>query len=370
MEELELVVEYPESLNGAPQNILDGYKKWFLEHEKFTNREDLKQTVTDKDGRTFTINMNTSPQDVTKKLKNLPKKEQYRLKALLSTVLSERARISCQKRAWMVYANTYKDPATQETYWAVVLEMMGQFKSNEEVKTAVKAAYGIELTPFKLNAFRQQNRDKIDKLKSEWEGSYDDFSITRKRGQVERLAYLLSTQLEKYKENDAYSTARSREIREIIKDIRLTVEGNKLQIDINGQIDITATVNMNMTLQQLTQRVSVNSFIIGMVASKRGLSAEGLMADLMTSYYRSWNGFIPVTQTDEMVYPSNLINSYDWNVIKAKHENDAIQETPAKVVESTPAALDLKERLLKLIGGKITEMEHGGTVVQKPKRTK
>ena len=370
MDEIEDVVQYPESLRGAPEHILEGYKQWFLGHEKFLAREDIKQTVIDKDGNTFTININTNPKEVAKRIKNLPKKEQYRIKAVMTSVFSERGRLSMQKRAWAAYSDSYKDPATQETYWAVVLEEAGKFKTNAEIRKTVKDTYGIELTDNRLATFRKDNRDKVDKLKSEWEGAYDDFGITRKRGQVERLAYLLSTQLEKYKENDIYSTARSREIREIIKDIRVTVEGNKLQIDINGQIDITATVNMNMTLQQISQRVAVNSFIIGMVASKRGLSPEGLMSDLMTSYYRSWNGFSPPGQAEEIVYPSNLINSYDWNAIKAKHEGTAMQETPAEVISSTPADVNLKNKLLALISGKIAEFEKGGAPAKKMKRTK
>jgi hypothetical protein len=240
-----------------------------------------------------------------------------------------------------------------------VIEQFGNFKTISEVQKYLAEKYGYDISTNKLAEIRTRNLDKIKPLQEKWEESIDEYSVTHKKGQVERLVYLLNTQLDEYKRDHQYPVKRSTEIRNILNQIWGVVGGNKLVVDINQNIDITATINMNMTLRQITQKVSVNSFIVGMVATKMGIDPLKLMYKLQNTCYKSYNGFTQEQPVEDMVYPSGLINQYDWDAIKRKHENTEVEDV--KIIEETaqPVNIHMKSRLLELMGAKITELEKG-----------
>ena len=361
MNKVNSVIQVPEHLNRAKPEIIEIYKEWFLKREQLHNSQFRYITVQNPDNEEETIQIdllqaNPNVKRALVKAK-VSKSEFDRIMTEWSKIQSAKSKIAVMKNKWDIPASRggIKDI---EPYMTNVIELFGSFKTVLEIKKILSEKYGYDISEGKLLEIKRKNIDKITKLKESWEESVDEYSVTHKKGQVERLVYLLSTQLDEYKKNNQYSVLRSKEIRAILEQIWSVVGGNKIVVDINQNINVTATINMNMSLRQISQKVSVNSFIIALVAVKYGIDPAKLMYKLENSYYKSFNGFIQAESKEEMFYPSGLINQYNWDEIKRKHDNNEIEAVEAKVIESLqPQNTQMKDRLLELMGNKITVLE-------------
>lgn len=355
------IVSIPAFLEGATEEIINVYKDWYKKHKKLEERPDRYYRYEVPGSKeVIEIDLQHAPLVVKKKLKRLPKKEQTKLQPLISEFSREKARLGLLKKKW---ANSNKSDklasvASLDPFAATIIELCGQWKTNREVQQIIEEQYGFKVSEHRLLEFKKKNLDKINKLKSQWEGSYDEFSVTKKRGRIENLVYLLNTQRDEYKRSNTFPTLRSKEIREIIKQIKDEIEGNKLSIDVNGNINITASINMNMNIRDLTKRVSLNNFIVALVAGMRGVDQTKMMNRLTNSYYRAFNGFTQSTGNETVVHPSDLINHYDWNAIQRKHEQKQdIQDAQIIEEQSEPKSVDLKEKLMELMTGKFKELD-------------
>lgn len=364
------IVTTPAILNNAPEEVMALYREWFKRYEALHADKSKYFLTHNVDGKEFKLDLTTPIVHIKRILKTVPKSYHAKILRKASVIQKEKARLMSLRKQWMNYQF---DPKSKiDVTDSLIVELLGQFKTNEEIIKVVFETFGVMISTNKIKSIKTKNLDKVNKLKSEWEGSYDEFSVTRKRGRIERLVYLLHTQTEQYKQSNTYPIPRSKEIREIIKQIKDEIEGNKIAIDINGTIDVTSTINMNMNLQQLTQRVSLNSFIVAMVAMKRGIDPTKLMNQLQNSYYKAYNGFSQMTpiEADKMIYPSNLINTYDWAAIEAKHKDDKDEVEEVQVIDEqpNPKTVELKNKLLDLMQKKYEESEAAKRVLKKDKK--
>jgi hypothetical protein len=231
---------------------------------------------------------------------------------------------------------------------ADIIELFGQWKSIEDVKRELLIEFGYDASSNELKSLFQANKERIGELRRKWEDSLDDFSLTRKRGRVEKLSYLYFTMEQRYKTNGTPSINVSRELRSILEQIRKEIEGETIKFDINGQIDINATINMNMTVSEISRKVNINQFIIALVAAKRGLDPLKLMNSLAKSYYSSMSGFNGSVENGEnIMHPSDLIHNYDWNAIEKKHR-EGVED--ADIIEEKKPSL--KNKLKEILENK------------------
>jgi hypothetical protein len=142
---------------------------------------------------------------------------------------------------------------------------------------------------------------------------------------------------------------------QILDQIEKEVEGENININIQGQINVDMTIEVNKSLYEAQKRVPMNNMILAMVAAKRGIDPTKLMTQLTTSYYRNITGFGVYEPDKQLVHPVDL--TYNWNEIERKHrtKDKSVVIEDAQIVESTgrlesDAALNtIKGKLLELL---------------------
>jgi hypothetical protein len=319
----------------------------------------------DTEGDTMWIDLVKPRPFVNKSIRHLPDKEKKQILELVTYFARLKGKLGgLSRKINSINPVKYNTGKNTEPYIPYIIEFCGQWKTNEEVVKEVYKQHEYSITTRKVAEVRMSHKDEITKLQNEWAAKYEDMDIAKKRGRLERLAYLIATNTDEYKKDNKYSIERSKEIRALIEQVRKEVEGEKLSVDINGNINITATMNLNLSLQVLSSKVSVNSFIIALVAMKRGIDPMKLQNELMTSYYQNYAGYKQINHGQfQKKYPSNLINTYDWDVIAKVHENDEKEEDQpieeAIIVEETPTQIDIKKKLLDMIASKKEEFKNG-----------
>ena len=354
----------PDHVRKGTKEVKQAYKEWTELKEKLHNHPKRWYSTPHREDpdRINEIDLIGAFGNVKKWAVNASEEQMVEIKDDWTELQKIKTEITRRKRIW--------DKSTSgnnlsirglEPYAAEVMELFGQWKSVTEVKKELYERWGYDISANKISKFKTINRDKIDKLRTEWESSYDDFDVARKRGRIERLAFLARTQMDKYQENNSHSVTHSREIRAIIEQIRKEVEGDRLAIDINGNIDVNTTINMNLSVQRLTQKVSINAFVVSLVAAKRGIDPIKLMGKLTTSFYNQYNGFTNMKDTTgEPEYPSNLIQTYDWNEIGKMHERGEVIEYEVvedEVVEDEAAIDSVKSKMMNMLASKQTELD-------------
>jgi hypothetical protein len=199
-----------------------------------------------------------------------------------------------------------------------------------------------------------RNLKEIERLRDQYAADFSDLSLTKKRGRLDKLSVMFHTYYNKWKADERLDY--SRELRALIDQIKKEVEGELININVQGQINVDLTMEVNKTLAEAYRRVPVNNIILAMVAAKRGVDPTRLMAQLTSSYYHNTTGYGPYEPDKEMVHPVDL--TYNWNDIERKHrtkDKSLLMIEDAKIVTSTGdadadvAALSVKTKLLMLL---------------------
>jgi tRNA(Leu) C34 or U34 (ribose-2'-O)-methylase TrmL len=358
------IVKLPKHIEAASREIKNAYYEWADLKEKLQTHPSRYYTIPHPENpeENIQIDLIQAPGNVKKKLRHLPEEEIERILLIHKRLQGIKGAIGGLKRKWdpPTYTKTGGINAL-EPYATEVIEMLGQWKTVDEVRKEIFDRWGYEVTANKITRFKRANQDKIDALRTEWERSYDDFDVARKRGRIERLAYLAKTQMDRYQKNNDHSVVFSREIRAILEQIRKEVEGERIAIDVNGNIDVNSTINMNLSIQKLSQKISINSVVVALVAAKRGISGVGLMERLTKSYYRQYNGFMRVSSNmEDLEYPSNLIQTYDWNEIERLHRTESVhnyEAQDAEIVEEPVKPGSIKNEMLEMLNSRQDELQ-------------
>lgn len=321
----------PVNVNKPPKEVankggttLKYWKEWADIDNKIKNHEHRFYIIEDVDGNDMELDLIQGWCIVGKYVKHLSEGE---VEVIRKQWKEFRTLIS-EKRALRYKWDDIKKNRNKQGFYDIkkteIIELLGRWKTVEETTRICNEEWGYPATVPKIREIRNANIEKIDKLRNDWVDSYQDFDIAKKRGRIERLAYLAKTQMDKYNNNN-HRTEYSKEIRAILDQVKKEVEGDHLSIDINGNIDITQTVNMNMSIRDIAGKLNLQSMIIGQVAAKKGIDPQKIMNKLANSYYSSMNGFNgkPLQNKESMVYPSDII--YNWNEIEEKHKSNNIE---------------------------------------------
>jgi hypothetical protein len=304
------------------------YVAWWKKGAEIINHPDRWQVVQDPNDieETVKLDLRQAWSVVRKHIGHLPKKEQDKLKRKWVKIQRLKAQKGVLKKKWEKTGKSVSAREVLVTRQGELIEMFGKFKSIDEVLDIVRS-WGYDVSRKQIHNFSVQHKEKIGLLRDEWSATYEDFSLAKKRGRLEKLSYLARTQLDRYKKSN-YAVTHSREIRSILESIKKEIEGERIVLDIKGNIDPTLTIEANKTLQQILRRVSLTSLVVSIVAAKRNIDPQQITAQLQKSVYAKFSGAIQGS-SGFSVYeskPDRVVSEYDWITIEKKHSQDVEYE--------------------------------------------
>jgi hypothetical protein len=234
-----------------------------------------------------------------------------------------------------------------------LLDLFGRLHTVEEVCRVVIQDWGFHVHRNTIQSFYTRNLKEIDRLRDQYSADYSDVALTKKRSRLDKLSVMFHTYFERWHKDPRLEYAR--ELRATLEQIRKEVEGENVNVNIQGQINVDMTIEVNKTLQEAYKRIPVNNLILAMVAAKKGIDPTKLMTQLTSSYYKSLTGYGTYQPEIEMIHPVDL--TYNWNEIDRKHrlKDKSVDVEEAKIVETTgsltkdAAITTTKNKLLEIL---------------------
>ena len=310
---------YPKELENASNQVKHDYKLWIEKSEELENHPLRYYTVTDYFGDVQRIDCTGIWKINWKRLRNFKVEDQEhydevkRRGQILQKLKNDKGLLN---RKWNIgLTGKSGNKNVLDFKKGDILEAFGRYKNLDEVMALIKE-WGFNVSVVSLNKFYGEHLDDIKDRRMRFSASAKDYYLATEAGRVETLSALFVRLKELFDETDNVKYAS--EIRAIVEQVRKEVKGDEIKLTVDGKIDLTATLQANRTLIELNQRLSVNSFIIGLVAAKKGVNPGDIQAQLASSFYSNYNGFGKLSE-DEIKLPSNLISSYDWKEIEQIH---------------------------------------------------
>ena len=323
------------------------------------------------------LNLMCATPHMKRKISPLPKEEQesvtikYKRFSLLKSI-SGQLKIALNKQGVDV------NERLLEVKKAYILELFGAYYNIEEIHKKVIEHTGVNIDIATIRKFSVKYRLEIEKLQSDYDKNIGTIGITKKRSRLEHIDYLLRRMRQEF-DNSAGSKMipYSREIRELLEQARKEVEGNKLQINIDGNININATIESTLSIEQLYANLNFDQLIIAMMAHQQGINPLLMHYRMLHSYYNKHIGFNQNTfdMNEEISYPSKLITG--WDDIKEKvrvkeNEDKTLQEKFDKYIvdyvdkpeEKQPLKGQIREKIRE---GKL-ELERAKRSIETPKK--
>lgn len=234
-----------------------------------------------------------------------------------------------------------------------IIEMYGRLMTSDEILKKVNEDFGLGIKLGQLGRFYTTNYAEIQKVREDYESSYTDITLTKKRGRLDKKAYRHAVLSKRFKDEGG-NVSLSKELGNIEEQIRKEVEGETLKIDINGQINVNATLSVNKKLSEIQREIPVNEMVVGLVAAKQGINPLQLMTSLSSSMYSKFNGF-GIQHAEVGEEPPQLLNlSYNWKDIEQAHKKskeNKIEDVDFEEIseDEEREAETNKEKLLKLL---------------------
>jgi hypothetical protein len=260
------------------------------------------------------------------------------------------------------YSHGVLEPRSEE-----LLDLFGQLRSVDEVHKIIVKEWHLSVGLDTVRAFYSRHLKEIDRLRDQYSNDFGDLSLTKKRGRLDKLSQIFYTYYNKWYDDPRLDY--SRELRAIIDQIKKEVEGEQLTLNVQGQINVDLTIEVNKTIFEAQKRVPVNNMILALVAAKRGIDPTRLMTQLTSSYYNSLTGYGRYEPEKQLVPPTDL--TYNWNEIERRHragDKSLLMIEDAVIIESTGTLEnDVKMNTLK---NKLHELLDKDKAVNAKRKTK
>lgn len=214
-----------------------------------------------------------------------------------------------------------------------LLDLFGRLYSVDEVHRMIVQDWNYSINRQTLQAFYARNIKEIERLRDQYASDYSDLSLTKKRGRLDKLSVMFYTYFNKWYKSQ--SLEYSRELRALLDQIKKEVEGEQIIVNVQGQINVDLSIEVNKTLFEAQRRIPINNMILAMVAAKKGIDPTIIMAQLTNSYYKNLTGYGKYEPEKELVHPVDL--TYNWNEIQKKHKtkDKSLIIEDVQIVEST-----------------------------------
>ena len=343
------IKSYPNGLTS--ESARKAYDEYLALEKRIEEHPKRYYKTQDSSGNEIVIDCKNAPFTIKKQTKLLPKEEESKVMDVwreINQLKIDRGQITKKFPEIGEYTRSKTAIGVLDARRTEILELFGSWKRVDEIRSYINQEYKMKVSTQMLKKFAIANQDKIKELRNEWVDSYADFDVAQKRGRVERLAYIVKTQTDKYQQTK-YKAEHSREIRAALEQLRKEVEGDEIKLTVSGEIDVRQTLLVNQSIDEITSRVNINALIVALVASKRGLDPTKFMNKLANGYYSSFTGFKGKMDENELhneiQYPSKLI--YNWTEIdkknKESNQEDYVEYTD--VNQEDPVRKKLMEKL-------------------------
>lgn len=357
------VLKMPSELAEAPEDIRQAYLDWAAWSEK-SSRDPRRyfQFVNTVSHELEQVDAYALSGSVLKraKEKNISKEDLRRLVCICDEMHAMRMQKSLLRRKWMAFITERHGKDVFDWRRAEILDMYARFCTAEEIRRKLDKE-GYSTTTEGLYKFFLNNKEAIDRKRSEFIRSAENHYLATDAGRMETLAMLHGKFMELF--NDAFgqtkhSTAEltrlSQELRAIIDQARKEIKGEEIKLTLDGKIDVTASIQAAQTIQDISKKLPINIIPIYLVAVKQGINPNTILSQLVGSFYKDFNGFNRLNAAGPAPTTMDIIRNYDWNDIQRHHAAKAEQVVVDTTFEELPFAETVKvqskrEKLMALI---------------------
>ncbi len=324
--------ELPLEIQHAPPEIQESYVEWLKMDDFITNHPDRFYTYTSLiTNELETSDMRGIPgraQQLAKEKGASPEdiKQIDNLMAMFTGFKTQKLRLGTKWRNWL------KTQGSSMFDWkkAELIEMFGRYMTNDEVKERLEKD-GYDVSNLELVKFVANNKAAINKKKLEFVNTTKDHFLAMDAGRMESLAMLHGKFLKMF--NALYNTPNksaaqraelksiSAELRALIEQARKELKGEEVKLTVDGRIDITASLQAQKSIHELSKSIPMHILPIYLVAAKTNTNPHYILSSLVNSFYRNFNGFGNIDPNNKPPTTIDLIRNYDWNEIQLHHDN-------------------------------------------------
>ena len=254
-----------------------------------------------------------------------------------------------------------------------LIELFGKYYNITEVLEIATVEWGIKISKEVLASFRRDHIEQIKEKQELFKASFSDIRLGIKRSRLEELSWLYKHHKSKLLSGKG-STPEARLMKEILKDIKSEVEGDRLLIQ--GSIDVNVDLALeNHARNEILKSLPIKQIIIAKVAAKNGVSVKNIVHKLTRSTYAGIAGVLE-DEIEDIEYkdvesPTN--QHYDFNKIEAQAEAGELEiqrlEEAEKVKEKQASKIasktNKKSRLKELLRRKTTLLSENRLNVEK-----
>lgn len=294
---------------------------------------------------------------INKQIQDLPQDEQIACKKLNSVFRSLIGKMTSLKRKAF---GTRSEDISKQTggigplvdRQMEVIELFGRFYSAAEVHRIIVMDWGYDIGVDSINNFRKKNIDKITELQKEYEESYSDVRLGKRRSRLDELTWIYTKTKEKYVSNEAREDAKL--MQSLLESIKKEVDGDLV---INGKmkIDIEQTINIQVQ-QDMLKDFNITALIVARLAGKMNVNPMLLLSRLTRSQYAKFTGFGGASKsqmdTDEIYSITNLTYDFD-NIIQLNQarvdEENQLKQLPTLNPETVEKHLSIRDMMLSKI---------------------
>lgn len=350
----------------------EAYNMWLILEGKKTK---LSKFDTERsDGTKVELNIGMMKVHLYKILGDFPHSTQEEIK----TIKTEYDQLRAKATNWKMkaFGMDYRDKMHKTSAFYIlknrereIIELFGRMFSIDEVHQFCVEEWGIPVSKLILNKFRQYKIDEISTLIERSKAGFDDIRLGHKRPRIEELCWLYKFAKENLNKTRQIKYADL--ARNLLKDIKSEVEGDKLIIEGNLDINVDMTIH-NHLANNVLRNIGLRQIIIGRVAAANGISPFILVEQLTTSYYSKFSGVIqePIqSEYNNIEYPNDQPYDFDYlaavsgertSMIKSKNEE---YRQEVKLLDAQGKELSIKEKLMNIIKEVEQESSLGSTGV-------
>lgn len=246
-----------------------------------------------------------------------------------------------------------------------LIELFGRMFTIDEVFVMCVEDWGLPANKKMLSEFRNHYAEIISDKINNHKKSFADLRLGIKKSRLEELCWLYAELKKEFRSNRGIKYVE--QMRGILQDIRKEIEGDKIIIEGNLDINIEASVNEHLQ-NEVLKHMSLRNLIIGRVAARVNSNPALLVYYLTKSYYNKFSGTTgPIDDAayETIQYPNDV--GYDFNMIEKNQQRLLNEPNMPEFVEPLPKTVDmsagekLRQRLMSIALAKTSDMERSQT---------
>ena len=267
-----------------------------------------------------------------KKIEHLPDEEQKFISAKCMAVHCLRGEIAKKaKQAWGTFkAESIEITNALEPRKTEILELFGSYHSVDDVHKILNHEWELPIPKSMVQRFAIANSDKIKELQEVHRRDYSHVRLGYKRSRLEEYSYMYQRNKELLELCDFENIKIQETNLKILSAIKSEVEGNELNVNINGNINVTHLLETYVNSEIFSQ-MPVQAVVLSKIAARFNVDPRLMMYRLQSSIYAKTLGIV---QTDtnlndiKQMFPSEHVYEFD----KLKALNARINATEAQIV--------------------------------------